>query len=572
MRLFLFVFLSVFSFSAVAQVAPEPASGRQKQSVVRAKEYMVVAANPHAVKAGEVMLAKGGNAIDAAIAVQMVLNVVEPQSSGIGGGGFLLYYDQLTKKVGAYDGRETAPSEIKTDIFLDKDGKPLPFFDAVQGGRSVGTPGLLAMLKEVHDKHGKLAWAELFTPAIILAENGFALSPRLHKVLSYVDYLPRFKQAAALFLDDAGNIKPIGTIITNKALAETFRTLAREGIKPFYEGNIAQAIVDAVQKTSVNPSVLSMKDLKAYRSKYYFALCGEFYDHKICGMPPSSSGGVAILQALGILAHKENVFSNPPTVRMLHLMTETMRVIFADRNAFIADPAYVKMPIREMLANIYLEKRAAMIEEDEVADSVEEGDFLMNYCAYDNGYDISSTTHMSIVDAEGNAVSMTSSIEHAFGSLLMAEGFFLNNQLTDFAFVPEKDGKVVANAVAPKKRPRSSMSPMIVLDKDFGFKMAVGSPGGSRIIPYVLQVMVAVLEGKVPVQDAVNLPHFVSMNRGVTELEKGYFSTDVIQGLRDKGHIVKEMELNSGIHAIVKENGVYIAGVDPRREGMARGK
>lgn len=557
----------------VKAVAPEPASGVETKPNVVTQRHMVVAANPHAVRAGQQILEAGGSAVDAAIAVQMVLNVVEPQSSGIGGGGFLLHYDAVSKNVKAYDGRETAPQKISPTLFQTIDGEPLPFYDAVQGGHSVGVPGLLKMLKDTHDKHGTLPWRKLFAPAIEIAEDGFALSPRLHKVLSYVSYLPKFREASQLFLTKSGEVKPVGTLIKNSKLAHIFRRIAAEGIEPFYSGDIAQKIVDTVQNTHINPSVLSMHDMRRYQAREFDALCGEYQTYKVCGALPPSSGGMAIVQALAMLSHKEDVFTFPLSARTIHLIAEASKLAFADRNAYISDHDYIHMPTREMLDRAYLEARAARINEKITTGKAVAGAFeSVDYCYYDDGFERESTTHISIVDSDGDVVSLTSSVENAFGSILMVDGFFLNNQLTDFAFIGQKDGKTVANRIEGGKRPRSSMAPTIILDKNGEFYMAVGSPGGSRIIGYVLQTILAVLDGGMHPQDAAELPHFIDRNGGVLELEEGYFDASIKKELEAMGHVVKEKTLNSGIHAIVKKDGRYHAGIDPRREGMAMGR
>ncbi|WP_235830176.1 gamma-glutamyltransferase [Algihabitans albus] len=528
---------------------------------------MVSAANPHATRAGVAMLEAGGSAVDAAIAAQLVLGLVEPQSSGIGGGAFLLHHDPDTGETRAYDGRETAPLAATADQFLTADGTPLGFWDAVPGGLSVGVPGVLKMLELTHTEHGRLAWARLFEPAIALAETGFLVSPRLHALIERDRLLPKSPAAASYFYTPGGDPRPVGTILRNPAYAETLRRIAAEGTDAFYEGEIAADIVRAVRGASVNPGRMTQADLAAYRAVRRAPLCGDYRDWQVCGMPPPTSGGVAVLQMLGILEQHDLGTAEPSDPRTLHLLAEAGKLAFADRNAFLADPDFVEVPVDNLLDPDYLAARGSLIDLQRALPEAAPGLELRNGTWMQ--VEPPSTSHLSVVDAEGRAVSMTSSIENAFGSRLMVRGFLLNNQLTDFAFVPEVDGRPVANRVEPGKRPRSSMSPTLVFDDGGGLRLVVGSPGGSRIIGYVVRALTGVLDHGLGVQEAIDLPHAVNRN-GPTDLESGTAAAAAKTALEALGHVVRETEMTSGLHGIlVLDDGSLEGGADPRREGIA---
>ena len=558
--LFLFAALAAQSLAAQA-VAP-------RDDAVQAQAgAMVAAANPHATEAGVAMLEAGGSAIDAAIAAQLVLGLVEPQSSGIGGGAFLLHHDPDSGETQAYDGRETAPLAATADQFLTENGTPLGFWDAVPGGLSVGAPGVLRMLELAHANHGKLAWARLFEPAIALAESGFPVSPRLHALIARDRLLPKFPAAAAYFYTPAGNPLPVGTILRNPAYAETLRRIAAEGADAFYEGEIAADIVAAVQAASINPGRLTQADLAAYQAVVRAPLCRRYRAWRVCGMPPPTSGGVAVLQMLSLLEPHDLGAATPNDPRTLHLLAEAGKLAFADRNAFLADPDFVEIPVAQLLDPDYLNARAALIDPQRALSEAEPGLERRNGTWVQ--VEPPSTSHLSVVDAEGQAVSMTSSIENAFGSRLMVRGFLLNNQLTDFAFVPEVEGRPVANRVEPGKRPRSSMSPTLVFDSGGALEMAIGSPGGSRIIGYVVRAVTGVLDHGLSVQAAIDLPHAVNRN-GPTDLESGTAAAGSKAALEALGHVVRETELTSGLHGIrVLPDGSLEGGADPRREGVA---
>jgi gamma-glutamyltranspeptidase/glutathione hydrolase len=534
-------------------------------------KHMVAAAHPLAARAGADMLAAGGSAVDAAIAVQMVLTVVEPQSSGIGGGAFMMYWDAETQKVRSYDGRETAPADIKPDIFLDENGKALPFFDAAKGARSVGVPGLVAMLEMSHKAHGKLPWKELFLPAISVARDGFVLSPKLHKAISRVPYLKDFEATAGVYLQKDNTPKQVGEKIRNEALARTLEKIAAGGAKAFYEGDIAKAIVDAVNNSPINPSVMTLKDFADYRAKEREAVCGNYHDYKVCGMGPPSSGGITLLQMLGMLKHFDLKGMAPLEPKTIHIVAEASRLAFADRNKYIADTDFEDVPVKQMLDEVYLKSRADYINEHQVLDMVSAGEFSVDVVSYE-GYEPPSTTHFSVVDQWGNAVSMTSSIEYVFGSAMSVGGFLLNNELTDFSFRPEVAGVKVANRVEGGKRPRSSMTPTLVFDKEGKLLLVIGSPGGSRIIGYVLQALLDILDWGVPVEHALRNPHYLSRGSSL-ELEAGTGLYNVREELEGFGHKVKMTKMNSGLHAIkIHPDGRLEGGVDIRGEGAVLGE
>lgn len=552
--------------------APESATGRQDKQAVTAKKFMVVAANPLAVDAGYRILLRGGSAVDAAIAVQMVLNLVEPQSSGIGGGAFLLHYDAKTKNLVAYDGRETAPQAATADMFLDADGKPAKFYDAVVGGKAVGVPGLLRMLEMAHARHGKLPWGKLFQPAIRLARHGFAVSPRLHQLIAKDNFLAGNEAARRYFFTPDGAPLPIKKQQYNQILSETLRELARYGVGDFYGGNIARDIVQAVTNAKQNPGALSLDDLRNYRAIEREPVCARYRAYRICSMPPPSSGGIALLQLLGILERFDLASVRPASSGAVHLISEAGRLAYADRARYSADDDFVKVPVASLLDPAYLAQRAALIQPEKSMGNAQPGDIAAEKIsrADDNALEFNSTSHISIVDGAGNAVSMTTTIEDAFGSRQMVRGFLLNNQLTDFSFSPFENGVAVANSIAPGKRPRSSMAPVMVFDAQNRLVGIVGSPGGSSIINYVAKTLVGVVDWHLDMQQAIDLPNFGSRN-GPTELERGTDVENLSTILMAMGHEVKLMEMNSGLHGILRTKGGWQGGADPRREGIARG-
>lgn len=563
--------------TAVAQDAqPEIGTGTADRVQVMATHEMAVAANPHAAQVGAEILAAGGSAVDAAIAMQLVLNLVEPQSSGIGGGAFLLHYDAGNDTVTSHDGRETAPAAATAERFLNSDGSTPGFFDAVVGGRSVGTPGLLRMLEDVHGRFGKLPWAELFDPAIALADEGFEISPRLAKLAGWAPTLRRLPVAAAYFLDADGNAKPAGTVLQNPDFAFGLRAIAEGGANAFYRGLLAGEIVAAVTGAAINPGDLTRGDLAKYEAIERPPVCLTYREYRICGMGPPSSGGITVLQIMALLSEHDMAALAPGSEQAVHLIAEAGRLAYADRDRYIADPDFVDVPAG-LLDETYLRGRASLI--DDARAGV--GEAGMPPGAQQGWLDapsleLPSTSHLSVIDADGNAVAMTTSIEFAFGSAVMARGFLLNNQLTDFSFVPERDGELVANRVEPGKRPRSSMAPTLVFDADGNLELVVGSPGGSRIICYVAKTLVAVIDWQMDVQSAVDFPNFCNRN-GTTDLESGTSLEAIADGLGARGHEVAIRDMNSGLHAIHlirdADGRVRMQGAaDHRREGMAVGQ
>ena len=561
------------STAALAQQgAPEPASGFRAHQAVDASRFVLAAAHPLAVEAGYGVLRRGGTAMDAAVTMQMVLNLVEPQSSGIGGGAFILHYSAAEAKLTAYDGRETAPSAARADRFIGADGQPLKFLDAVVGGKSVGTPGVLRVLELAHAKYGKLPWAELFQPAIRLAAEGFPLSPRLHNLLAWVRLPARDQAMRRMYYRDDDTPKPVGTWLKNPALGDALRKIAAQGANAFYEGEIARDIADKV-RNAANPGDLSENDLAQYRAKQREPVCGPYRQWKVCGMPPPSSGGIAVLQVLGILQLLAPGSLPSDAIRTAHLIAEAERLAYADRERYLADADFVPVPLGGLLAPEYLAARAALVRPDRSLNHALAGmppGAPLASLGDDASPELPSTTHLSIVDAEGNAVAMTSSIEFAFGSQQMVHGFLLNNQLTDFSFVAEHDGKPVANRVEPGKRPRSTMAPTMVFDRDGKLVLALGSAGGSAIINHVVKTLVAALDRNMDIQHAIDLSNFGSRN-GPTELERGSAAASWAEPLQALGHEVRMIEMTSGLHGIQRTHNGWVGGADPRREGMAKG-
>lgn len=552
---------------------------------------MAAAANPLAAEAGREMLRQGGSAIDAAIAMQAVLTLVEPQSSGIGGGAMIVLWDG--KQVRTYDGRETAPAGATEKLFLNADGKPMAFTQAQIGGRSVGTPGVLRALELAHRQHGRLPWAKLFEPAIKLAEQGFAISPRLHSLLTADPLIRQSPDMAAYFLNEDGSVKAVGTRLQNPKLAAVFKRIASEGADALYKGPIAEEIVAKVQQHA-NPGSLSLNDLQRYQAKERAPLCTDYKRWQVCGMPPPSSGGIAVAQTLGTLQALET--RNPrlslaplkpvktnkpagiePNPQAVHLIAEAERLAYADRAQYVADTDFVPVPVKGLIDPGYLTSRASLIGERSMG-SAKPGTPPGVQMAYapDRSPLRISTSQVVAVDDLGGAVSMTTTIEAAFGSHLMVQGFLLNNQMTDFSFIPEENGHKVANRVEPGKRPRSSMAPTLIFDRNTGeFVATVGSPGGSQIIEYVAKTTIGLLDWNLDAQSVINLPNFGSRN-GPTELEQGQFSAALIETLKDKGHTVSEIDMTSGTQAIVRVkdaqgNATLTGGADPRREGVAVG-
>jgi len=570
---------------------PEMGTGYQEKPGWQTERFAVAAANPLATNAGFQILEAGGSAVDAAIAVQLVLTLVEPQSSGIGGGAFLLHWNGT--EVTAWDGRETAPAAANEDLFLTADGTPLPFQDAVASGRSVGVPGALAMLEVAHARYGVLPWATLFTPAITLAEEGFSLSPRLHQMLQADVRLRRDPIARALYYDEAGDALPVGTQLRNPALGAVLRTVAQEGAQAFYRGAIASDIVARVQGHPERPGAMTEADLAAYPQQNFQRdpMCTPWRTYTLCGFPPPSSGHLALLQMLGILDVLEGEEGTPaledglPTAAWLHRYLEAAKLAFADRNRYVGDPAFVEAPggrWESLLEPSYLASRAALVGDRSMgmAEAGVPGRLSVAPGTHPQQTE-AGTSHISIVDAQGNAVAMTTTIESGFGSRIMSNGgtglpggFHLNNELTDFSLTPRDDaGQRIANRVEPGKRPRSSMTPTLVFDAADGrFLATVGSPGGAAIIHYVAKTLVGMLAWDLNAQEAINLPNFTNGN-GPSTLEQGRFPVSLVDALRARGHEIREGDLTSGIQGIhVLPGGGFFGGADPRREGVVMGR
>jgi gamma-glutamyltranspeptidase/glutathione hydrolase len=536
-----------------------------------------------ATQAGFDVLASGGNAVDAAVATQMVLSLVEPQSSGLGGGAFLLHFDG--DGVQAFDGRETAPAKATESLFLDESGKPMAFFDAVVGGRSVGVPGVLSMLEQVHTAHGKLPWSTLMAPAITLADKGFPVSERLHQLLSADKYLRQDPQAAAYFYNAQGKAWPVGHLLKNPELAQVLRLVAAQCAKGLMQGEVAQAVVDKVQQHPTNPGLLSLSDLSQYRPKVREAFCSDYKRYTLCGMPPPSSGAITVAQIIGQLQHVSattplatNTTTTQPSADWLHNYLESSRLAFADRARYIADPDFVQAPANDwhsLVAPSYLASRAALIGQTSMgkASHGNPGEQAMSYGVMASQPEY-GTSHISIVDGNGHAVAMTTTIENGFGSRQMVKGFLLNNQLTDFSFAPaDAAGQPIANRVEAGKRPRSSMAPTLVFDKDSNALMlSVGSPGGSLIIHYTAKTLLGMLDWGLSAQQAMDMPNFAN-NNGASLLEAQRFAPATVQALEARGHTVRQIDMTSGLQAVGRVNGQGIqAGADPRREGVVMGR
>jgi gamma-glutamyltranspeptidase/glutathione hydrolase len=564
---------------------PELASGWTPKPGWSAQRFMVAAANPLATEAGYRILREGGNALDAAIAVQMALTLVEPQSSGIGGGAFLLHWDG--RQVKAWDGRETAPAAADERMFLGPDGRPIPFGDSVFGGRAVATPGAVVMLEAAHRAHGKLPWKQLFQPAIELAERGFSISPRLQIQIAGNPHLARDPVARPFFFDAQGQPLPVGHLLRNPALAAVLRAMADQGSAALTQGPIGADIVRRVREHPV-PGRMTAADLAGYRAAEREPICTDWLDRwRVCGFPPPSSGHLAVMQILGLLERSSPVaqplLKGIPGPDWLHTYTEAARLAYADRAQYVGDPAFVAAPggdWNSLLADGYLRQRAALIgaQSMKVATPGAPAAVRSSYAPMPDQPE-HGTSHISVVDGEGRAVAMTTTIEAFFGSRVMSDGgtglpggFLLNNQMTDFSATPtDAQGRPVANRVQPGKRPRSSMSPTLVFDRRTGqLAMTLGSPGGPVIIHFVAKTLIGSLQWGLDAQRAIDLPNFGSLN-GPTVLEKGLFPASTLEALRARGHVVTEVDLTSGLQAIQRTPSGWFGGADPRREGVVKG-
>ncbi|MAU20443.1 MAG: gamma-glutamyltransferase [Martelella sp.] len=563
-------------FSAASPEVEAALAAKAEGRPVEAEKWMVAAANPLAVEAGARVLAEGGSAADAMVAVQAVLGLVEPQSSGMGGGAFLVWYDAAENRLKTLDGRETAPRAATPKLFLDDNGEPLQFYDAVVGGRSVGTPGTPMLMDAAHERWGKLEWQGLFDDAIALASDGFAVSPRLAgQIAEDSDRLGRFTTTADYFLP-GGEPLADGDLLKNPAYAQTLTALAADGAEAFYSGEIATDIVDTVRNAEGNPGLLGLEDLAAYRVIERDPVCVAYHGYDVCGMGPPSSGALTVGQILGLTAEKNLAALGPDNPESWRLIGDASRLAFADRGRYMADTDFVPMPLEGLVAPDYLRMRAKLLDGDHALETVEPGlpawDHAMIRYGDGTAIELPSTTQIVIVDADGNALSMTSTIENGFGSRLMTRsGFLLNNELTDFSFATHDEaGYPIANRVEPGKRPRSSMAPTIVM-KDGKPVLVIGSPGGSSIIGYVAQAVIAYLDWDMNVQEAVAMPHL--LNRfGTYDIEEGTDAEEMAAPLEAMGFKVKLGPQTSGLQAIAIKDGMLHGGADPRREGIALGE
>ncbi|GFE65617.1 gamma-glutamyltransferase [Litoreibacter roseus] len=562
---------------AADAIAPEAASAQASKdggNPVTSENWMVTAANPLAVQAGAKVLRNGGSAADAMVAVQAVLGLVEPQSSGLGGGAFLVWYDAETGELTTLDGRETAPMAVTPTVFQDENGEPLQFFDAVVGGLSVGTPGTPALMEKAHRKWGTSNWQRLFEDAIALAEDGFAVSPRLATlVANEAERLGRFPATAAYFLPGGTPIAE-GSTLQNQAYADTLRLIAQHGTSAFYSGEIAEGIVSAVRGAEGNPGLMTLQDLSAYQVKERPAVCATYRNHDVCGMGPPSSGALTVGQILGLLTPYDLAALGAENPESWRLIGDASRLAFADRGRYMADSDFVPVPTKGLVDPAYLAERAQLLAGDDALPEVAPGNPPFDHAlllADDISLELPSTSHISIVDGEGNALSMTTTIENGFGSRVMAPGgFLLNNELTDFSFRTHTDGVPIANRIEPGKRPRSSMAPTIVL-RDDAPVMVIGSPGGSRIIGYVAKTIIAHLDWGMNIQQAIDMPHLV--NRfGTYDIEDGTTAADLSEPLAALGFEINARDLTSGLHGIVISPDGLEGGADPRREGIALGE
>lgn len=580
------IVLSTVAHAADNALVPEAASrstvSADSQNAT-ARHFMAVTANAHATDAAVAMLKRGGSAIDAMIAAQLVLGLVEPQASGIGGGALMLYWEPNARRLHYFDGRETAPARVDENYFLQSNGEPQAFLDAVIGGHSVGTPGVVKLLAMTHKRYGKLPWADLFQPAIALAEKGFIISPRLHTLLEETPRLLESPALRAYFFQADNSPKPVGTLLKNPAYAKTLRLLAHDGEAAFYRGTLARDIVAAVTQDPNQAGPLALADLSAYNAKERAPLCMDYREYQLCGTAPPSSGATTVFAILGMLRRFPAETRQPNSVEFAHLFGEASRLAFADRDTYLADPDFVTVPSEGLIDPDYLAARAKLIDPQHAAASVAAGQprwpakaAAQNYLTA-NSPELAGTSQISIVDGAGGALSMTTTVESAFGSRILVDGFFLNNQLTDFSFTPrDAKGQQVANRIEPGKRPRSSMAPVIVFRAGKPV-LLLGSPGGARIIDYVAKTLLYNLDNGLSPQEAIASPHIIGMGRNL-ELEQDSSAEALKPALEAQGHSVKVAPQSSGLNGIWIEEKKRIEGKqlrgssDPRREGAVGGQ
>jgi gamma-glutamyltranspeptidase/glutathione hydrolase len=554
-----FALALVFAGAAQAQALPQ--------------KHMIASPHPLATEAGATMLKRGGSAVDAAIAAQLVMSLVEPQSSGIGGGAFLLHWDAKAQKVESFDGRETAPKAAGPDLFLGADGKPMGFVEAVAGGKSVGVPGVMLMLEMAHREHGNLPWSALFAPAIALAENGFPVSRRLAEAIARDPILARMPDTSAYFYPGGQALRE-GQMVKNPAYAASLVLLRDQGAKAMHQGPLAEAIVAAVRGAPTTQGAMTLDDLADFRPTKRDPVCGAYRGHTICSMGPPSSGAVTMLQTLAILERFNLKAMDPAGLQATHLYAEASRLAFADRDQYLADPAWMTVRVSDMLAPAYLSARARGIDAAQASTAVQPGVFARHEPqrrAQTLDYSRPSTAHVSIVDADGDAAALTTTVEGGFGSHLMAGGFILNNQLTDFVFNPVRDGAPAANAPGPGKRPLSSMAPAFVFGPDGRLKAVAGSPGGWRIIAYVTRTMMALIDWEMSATEAVSLIHVTARGQTI-DLERDRITPGLEAGMSARGHKVRLSDLNSGLNIIRITPQGFDGAADPRREGTVWGE
>ena len=547
---------------------PEPATASAPETAVTQKvEPFVIAANPLAAKAGQDVLARGGSAIDAAIAVQAILSLVEPQSSGMGGGAFLTYYDGSTGKLTVYDGRETAPAQASPTMFLDPDGQPLGYREAVTSGRATGVPGAVAMLAMVHEDHGTLDWSSLFGAAEQTAEEGFVITPRLGRFLQRGFPQLETPDASAYFSDANGKRLTTGDRIKNPEYADFLRRLAANGPAALYSGSTAAKIVARTRAAPLEGR-MTLADIANYKPIRREALCNPYRVYLVC-VPPPPSSGVGLLQLLSMLEKTDIADRGPDDPQAWFLFAEASRLMYADRDQYVGDPAFASVPVRGLLDPVYVKSRAALIGETASAPPQAGVPPGAVPAAKDNTKEPAGTSHFIVRDGQGNVVSITTTVESIFGSGRMVDGFFLNNQLTDFSFSPvDAAGNPAANAVAPGKRPRSSMTPAILLDRDGKFAGAIGSAGGNSILAYVGKSLVGAIDWDLSMQEALALPNLVARGAAIGG-EVDEFAPGVVAGLAERGIDLKPGQgEDSGVHAVIIRDGKVDGGYDPRREGV----
>ncbi len=566
---------------AAALCAPLPLSAAEegraaplaRGPIEIAERHMIVAAERDAAEAGREMLRAGGSAVDAAIATQLVLTMVEPQSSGIGGGAYIMVSEDGA--LSAYDGRETAPASAVPSMYLDANGSPRDFGEVRFGGLSVGVPGMIAVMAKAHSAHGRLPWADLFQPAIRLAENGFAVPPRLADALARAqERFASLPDMRAHYYHEDGSPYEAGELLRSTELAATYRALAATGEDAFYSGELAREIAAAVTEAPVNPTPMTLADLENYEAIEREPLCRTYRGYKACSVPPSTSGGVTVLEILGLLERFPSALAGNRAASSVHLISEASRLAYADRARWLGDPAFVDNPVEGLLDPEYLDARARGIDLTKSMGIAEAGTPPMRHAFLDYApmpeQPSYGTSHLAAVDDRGMVVSMTMTVQAAFGAGIMAGGFLLNNEMTDFAFEPQIDGRVVANAAAPGKRPLSSMSPFILFDPQGEFFAAMGSPGGAQIIAYTMQSIVSLIDGKLSMQEAADTPRHVNQN-GVTVLEEGTVLESYARELTEMGHEIRIEAFESGLNGIRRVAGGYEGGADPRRSGVALG-